>query len=434
MEAATPLPFSQVRIVGDALRVDGVVVRDECVVRLAAEQDDLERFVGDAIEIGARVLDREQTGAAAELVKAEMAQATQRFTEHAARLAERMDVKVQSVFSAEDGELSRLMARHFGEESNVAVQHRIKAVLAEVAGQMREDMRKQLTADSDENPIMAIQRASLKVVRDNAAQQAEHLRLMAEKLEAMKVEVAELRAEKEKLEEVEAERERGSAKGRTYEEEVAEAIEAIALAQGDDAEAVGDVKEATRKTGDVVVAIDGCNGPARGRIVFEAKNAKLSRPEALRELDRARDERNADFAVLVVAAEGKVPAKMLPLREYNGDKMVVTFDPDDGPLGLQVAYALARARVLLRRSDADGIDGEAVTASAERALQQLAEVQRIKQQLTASKTSIDKAAEIVDTMAAAVKANLAEIQALVAAAAAAGAGEGDAAVPAAGAA
>jgi len=33
MEAATPLPFSQVRVMGDTLRVDGLVVRDETAVR-----------------------------------------------------------------------------------------------------------------------------------------------------------------------------------------------------------------------------------------------------------------------------------------------------------------------------------------------------------------------------------------------------------------
>ncbi len=69
MEAATPLPFSQVRVVGDTLRVDGLVVTDECAVRLAAESDDPSGLVRDAIAIGARVLDREQTGANAEFVK-----------------------------------------------------------------------------------------------------------------------------------------------------------------------------------------------------------------------------------------------------------------------------------------------------------------------------------------------------------------------------
>ena len=40
-------------------------------------------------------------------------------------------------------------------------------------------------------------------------------------------------------------------------------------------------------------------------------------------------ERSADFAVLVVPTEEEVPAKLEPLREYNGDKLVVALDPDD---------------------------------------------------------------------------------------------------------
>ena len=61
------------------------------------------------------------------------------------------------------------------------------------------------------------------------------------------------------------------------------------------------MKEATGKVGDVVVAIDACNGPARGRIVIEAKDRQACRrPKALKELDSAMAERSADFAVLVV--------------------------------------------------------------------------------------------------------------------------------------
>ncbi len=408
MEAATSLPFSHpVRLLGDSLRIDGLVVDDECVVRLAREHEDPARLVTDALEIGARVLDREQTGANAEFVKTEFEKAAQelnvQFTERARTVAEGMNT---------------VITRHFADDSSEAVQHKVRQIVRDVSVEMQKSLRSELLAEGDENPLAKFHRVQLAVAKQTADAHSGQLRALVDKLEATRLEVERLRAEKEKLEDVEAERERGTAKGRAFEELVADALDAIALAQGDDCEAVGDVKEATRKTGDVVVAIDGCSGPARGRIVFEAKNARLSRPEALRELDRAREERNADFAVLVVSAEGKVPARMLPLREYNGDKMVVAFDPEEGPLGLQVAYALARARVLLRRADGEGIDSEAVRATAERALQQLGEVQRIKQQLTASKTAVDKAAEIVDSMAGAVKGHLAEIQALVAAAAA----------------
>src|SRR3954451_9283827 len=368
MEAATPLPFSQVRVVGDTLRVDGLVVHDECAVRLAAEAEDPSALVSDAIEIGVRVLDREHTGANAEFVKAEFEKAA---AELNAQFVDRARVVADGLGSA--------FTRHFGDDSSEAVQHKGREVVRQVSVDMQKELRAELLAEGDDNPLAKFHRIQLALAKQTADTHSEQLRAMVDKLEETRLEVERLRAEREKLEELEAERDKGTAKGRSYEEEVAEAIEQIALAQGDDAEAVGDVKEAIRKTGDIVVSIDACNGPARGRIVFQAQNAKLSRPEAIRELDRAREERNAEFAVLVVATDEKVPARMLPLREYNGDKMVVTYAPEDGPLGLQVAYALARARVLTRKADSDEIDADAVGATAERALQSLSEVQRIKQ-------------------------------------------------------
>ena len=97
---------------------------------------------------------------------------------------------------------------------------------------------------------------------------------------------------------------------------------------------------------------------------------------------------------------------MPPLREYNGDKLIVTFDAEEGPLALQVAYMLARARVLMARGDGEGIDGAAVTDTVDRTLEALEEVRRVRQQLTAAKTSIDNAAEIVGKMGDSVRGHL----------------------------
>jgi hypothetical protein len=235
------------------------------------------------------------------------------------------------------------------------------------------------------------------------------LRQMAE----LEKQLQALRLEKEKLEEVEAERERGTAKGRTFEEAVAEAVDEIALAQGDVAEAVGDQKEATGKVGDVVVAIDACNGPARGRIVLEAKDRRLSTPRALEELDKAMAHRSADFAVLVVPTDDEVPAKMEPLREYNGDKLIVALDDETGVLPLELGYRLARARALMKRSDGDGIDAGAVSDTVERALADLADERRIKQTLTGAKTGIERAYDQVEAMAARVRGHLQEIDTLL---------------------
>ena len=421
MEAAT-LPFGpQVRVAGDRLRVDGLVVDDPTAVRLAREREeagaDAAKLVLDAIAVGARVLDREQTSAHADFVKAEFERAAREldtaFVDRARAVAERLDARIDEVFGPEDGHVTKALARHFGDESSVAVQNRVRALLAEVGVQMREDLRRQFSSDAEHNPLAGFQRASLHVIKQSSDQQAAHLRAMGEKLEAMKLELAGLRAEKDRLEDVAAEARRGTAKGRTYEELVAEAVDALALPLGDDALAVGDLKEATGKKGDVVVSVGACHGPAQGRIVFEAKHARLTRPRALEELDGAMAERNADFAVLVVPSEEQVPARMHALREINGDKLIVTFDPDEGPLALQVAYSLARARVLMARGGGDGVDAAAVADTVERALVGLEDVRRIRQQLTGAKTQIDKASEIVGAMTDRVRAQLEEIAALV---------------------
>jgi hypothetical protein len=139
----------------------------------------------------------------------------------------------------------------------------------------------------------------------------------------------------------------------------------------------------------------------------------LSRPKALEELDRAMTERSADFAVLVVPTDDELPAKLEPLREYNGDKMVVALDPDSGPLALEYAYRIARARVLMKRSDGEGIDAEAVRSAGERALAALTDERKIKNHLTGSKRNIDNAYKLVEEMTARVRAFLGEIDELV---------------------
>jgi Restriction endonuclease len=408
MEAATTLPFSRVRTFNGELLIDGLRVDDEAAVALVAERErrgePVDRLVRQMVEIGARVMEREETGAEAEIVKAEFERLKANFAE-----------SLHRVFSADEGHIARLMEKHFGEESSVAVPHRIQAVLAEFSAQMEEGLRKQLTADSESNPIVAAHRASLQVIRDSASQQAEQLRSTNQQLAALRLEVAALRAQKEKLEEVAAEIKRGTAKGRTYEEAVFEALDAIASAQGDDCDAVGDLKGTGGKRGDVVIALDACAGPARGRIVVEAKNSqRKSKKEALAILDAAMEQRDADFGIFVVACEEQLPAKTPELREFNGNKLFVVFDPEEGPrVGLEFAYKLARARVLMARSESAGVDVSAVQAEVERAEVAMQDVRRVKSQLTQAKTSIDEAQTIVEAMAGNVRGHLAQIEMLL---------------------
>ena len=363
--AATPLRHPRITVLANRVLVDGLAIDDPTVVEFVRARveagDDPAAVVADALEIGARVLNREQTGANVEFVKAELEKTAREsqaeFAERSRAVAEVFDRKFDEAFGPETGHVARVLTKHFGDESSVAVQNQLKAALAEAMGVMRDDLRKQFTADSDDNPFAVFQRAWLGAMKQTSDQQHARLREMSERMQGLVVELERARAEKEKAEAVAQEAERGTAKGRSFEEAVYAALDEIAVRQGDDCDAVGDLKGGTGKTGDVVVAIEGCTGPARGRVVFEAKASRLSKPKAIEELDRARSERQADFAVLVVPDEERIPAKMHQLREYGGDKLVACFDPEEGSaLSLEVAYSLARARVLMARGEAEGID------------------------------------------------------------------------------
>src|SRR5206468_11395744 len=127
MEAATHLRPATVRsLPGDRVAVDGLVIDDATAVRLVREReergDDPAALVTDAIEIGARVLDREQTGANAEWVKTEFEKAARelnvQFTDKARSVAEGM---------------SQIISRHFADDSSEAVQHKVRQIVRDVS-------------------------------------------------------------------------------------------------------------------------------------------------------------------------------------------------------------------------------------------------------------------------------------------------------------
>jgi hypothetical protein len=436
MEAATPLRKPRVHTLVGRLIVDNLVVDDptaaDLVARRADAGEDPARVVCDAIEIGARVLEREQAGSSVEILRGDLEKASrdveQRLGQTSEQVVTELRTRLEEAFGPESGHVTRVLARHFGAESTTAVQHQVRAAVAELLDQSRERLFKQFSSAEESNPLATFQRHAVAAIRQSSDQQHTHLREMSERIGTLQLEIAKLHAEKATATEVAAEHDRSTAKGRPYEEAVFEALDAIAAAQGDDCDAVGDLQGVGGRKGDVLVGVDGCSGPPRGRIVFEAKNAQVPKKRALEELDVALGQRDADYGVWVVPGEDKLPARTHQLREVNGDKLFVVFDPVDGDrLGLQVAYTLARARVLMAKGDAEGIDAPALRAEVERAVGSLEEGRRIRQQLTHAANGVEAAREILDAMERRVKGHLAQIESLLAAASADEADEADAA-------
>ena len=197
---------------------------------------------------------------------------------------------------------------------------------------MREDLRKQFSSEDGDNPLADVPGRDRCAAEQCAEQQDEQLRAMSDELEATRLEVEQLQAEKEKLEELAAEHDRGTAKGRPYEEAVSDALDAIARAQGDDCDAVGDIRGEGGRKGDVVV---GDRRAARARRA--AGSSSRPRTRSCRSNEALRRARRGDgHARRRLRRLGRRrprtscrPART-PLREFNGDKLFVVYDPEDG--------------------------------------------------------------------------------------------------------
>ena len=157
--------------------------------------------------------------------------------------------------------------------------------------------------------------------------------------------------EREDADELVAEEaERGTAKGRSFEELVHDTIERDRPAQGDAARtrAMRAGRRVRRQEGRHRRRDRrGARRAARRRIVFEAKNKRLSKNDAWTELNACMGPARRGFAVLVVAGEDKVPAGLEELTEYQGNKIIAVLDREDpDPLALRLVYRYVRARVL----------------------------------------------------------------------------------------
>jgi len=173
-----------------------------------------------------------------------------------------------------------------------------------------------------------------------------------------------------------------------------------------------------------VVEVGGALGTSSATIVFEAKNKRLSKNDAWTELNACMGERDAVYAVLVVAGDDKVPRGLEELTEYQGNKIIAVLDRDRPDLlALRLVYRYVRARVLAAGASGLDVDAAGVRDAAEEAGARLKRANRVRKSLTSVTNSAESAREEFDGMIDDVERCLARIESLVAAAAQAEAGE-----------
>ncbi|MFI5122049.1 MAG: hypothetical protein ACHQJ5_04080 [Vicinamibacteria bacterium] len=407
-----------VRALGDRLVIEALTIEDERAARLVRDRAEAghapAQTVRDAVEIGARVLEREGTAAEVDYVRAE-------FERHAAELRERLGKALESG----DELLAQRITESFDGSRDGSVQKEIDALVKQALGEQREAIARLFSSEDGANPLTDFKAAVIRGFKALDERQHNEGEANRGRIEALQRELVELKERTDADSRVAEEAERGTAKGRTFEELVHATIEEIAQAQGDAAHHVGDAStESGGKKGDTVVEIGGAVGNPLASVVFEAKNKKLSKNDAWTELNGCMGERDAVFAVLVVAGDDKVPSGLEELTEYQGNKIIAVLDRDDpDPLALRLVYRYVRARIIASRTVKLEVDVAGVRDAAEEAAARLKRANRVRKSLTSVTNSADAAREEFDEMVVDVERCLARIEALVATAAQASAGD-----------
>jgi hypothetical protein len=402
---------ASVRAIDSRLVIERLTVADERAARVVRERAEAGQpapeTVTKAIEIGARVLDSEETAANVDYVRAE-------FERHAGALRERLTKALE----AGDEQLTERISQTFDGSRDGSVQKEIDRLVGKALEEQRAALVRLFSADEGANPLHDFKGAIVRAFKALDARQQSEGEANRERLEALQRELVELKERDDADRRVAEEVERGTAKGRSFEELVQAELEVLASAQGDAAHHVGDARsEAGGKKGDTVVELGAATGPVLATVVYEAKNRKLSKNDAWIELNAAIAERDAVYGVLVVAGDDKIPSGLEELTEYQGNKMIAALDRDDpDPLALRLVYRYVRARALAASAGGLEVDAAGVRDAAESAATRLKAANRIRKSLTGVTNSADRAREELDEMIADVERCLARIETLVAAA------------------
>jgi hypothetical protein len=397
-----------VRALDGRILIRDLTVEDERAAHVVRERQQLGTPPADtvrkALEIGARVLDSEETAVNVDYVRAELGRGLGKVSQE---LTEQADAAIEG--------LAEQIAASFGPERSDSVQAQIKDIVSKAGEEQRLAIGRLFSSEDGSNPLTDFKAGVIRTLQASDVKRQADEEANRTRIETLTREILELKEGREADRRVAEAEEAGTRKGFSFEERVHDAIEHLANVRGDVATHTGgEAAEGGGKKGDTLVELGAASGPGGGRIAFEAKDKKLSKNVAWQELNECMERRAAMFGVLVVAGEERVPSGRETLTEYEGNKLIVAVDREepDG-LALEVAYRLAAARVLQARDNDLKVDPAAVRDTAEEAISLLKHAQAIRSTLTGIQTSSDKAKTSLNTLVEALRLKLEKIESLV---------------------
>jgi hypothetical protein len=403
------LPTNEVRVDGDRIVIERLLIRDSGLAAHLAERpaEDRPMFVERALKIGLLALQDAGVTVNVDVIRAEFEKLLQKSEQVNVRAAEALDQTLRSNFADGDGRLPRTLERFLGDKGA------LRAYVGELFDETKRDsaigrMRTLLGTyfDGDASKLAVLldptrQNSPMHQFRVEISHEFDRLN---ERLTAIEAAAAARGAE----------RARSTAKGADFEDLLEAMLGDLARGSGDlldrTGSEAGDVLRS--KKGDFVVTVNPAQtSGAELRIVVEAKDRPMSGRAMRDELREAKENRTAAVG-LVVFSPAHAPAGIAPFDVRGGDVYCVIDPADPEPTTLEGAVRLARLLALASlREQRTEIDGEAIREALTAVRAELDAIKGIKSTLTSIATSTASVQACLDRLRESILARIAEAEA-----------------------
>jgi hypothetical protein len=406
---ADVVPPTRVRLEGDRIVVERLVVRDQSLARFIAERSAADRIdlVERAVRIGLLALQDAGVTVNVDVVRAEFEKLVRQAETVNEKAAQTLEQTLRTNFADGDGRLPRTLEKFLGDRGA------LRAMVEELFDESKRD-----------SAIGRIGRMLERYFDGDASKLAlllDPTRLNSP-MHQFRLEIAAgFKGLEERLVAIEAaaaargtERARSTAKGGDFEDLLEGMLAELARGAGDllDRTATEAGTLLKSKKGDFVLTVDA--RVARGsdlRVVIEAKDRPMSMRAIREELREARENRGAAVAV-VVFTPAHAPSGVAPFA-LVGDDVYCVVDPDaPEPANLEAAIRLARLLALASLVEHEvEVDAAAIGAALSAIREQLDVVRGLKAQLTSISNATKAVWSGLDQMRSNILARVTEAEA-----------------------
>jgi hypothetical protein len=423
MEAATHAPFTvvhaggndaeapaaRVRVDGDRVVVERLVIRDQALATFVGERPAADRtdLIERAVRIGLLALQDAGVTVNVDVVRAEFEKLVRQAETVNEKAAQALEQTLRTNFADGDGRLPRTLEKFLGDRG--ALRGMVEELFDETKrdsaiGRIGRMLERYFDGDASKLAMLLDPTRLNSPMHQFRQEITAGFKVLEERLVAIEAAAAARGAE----------RARSAAKGGDFEDLLEGMLADLARGAGDllDRTATEAGALLKSKKGDFVLTVDA--RMARGsdlRVVIEAKDRPMSMRAIREELREARENRGASVAV-VVFTPAHAPSGVAPFA-LVGDDVYCVIDPEaPEPANLEAAIRLARLLALASLVEHEvEVDAAAIGAALNGIREQLDVVRGLKAQLTSISNATKAVWSGLDQLRSNILARVAEAEA-----------------------